>query len=630
MENKIKNSVLDSDFVKKFDVAKINFNQKIKDTLLKEEIDVFRKYNIIDDNNMFNYIYLHKLYNKAINTPIEYQINIISNSPNQLSAFLNKLLNISDEKNIFSDTINIIYETYLDFTEQKNWSKFNLYTYNNKINKDTKCLLLSQKKIIEIYDYIIKNKDYNFYYIITKSYFNFSAYPSVKFIFNKKNNNSVDPIKNSLLEDYITSNELLSSYEKSILEEYFENNPNLYLNDQFCNRENILLYIINLFLIDKENYLSDGNNIINEILPEEVIGYKDIIFNNIIFDINNNILLYDENNNFDNNEIQEEDINNNFDIFEEIYKALRTHYKTEMKYLKNNLMNFNSLINDHMKLTFDEKIICSKNKDIINYLKKGINKLVECEIEDYKTEKQKQLNTFLSTTKQEILTKINSLKTEINNKYLITDSCFNYLYTEISNLTTNYESQIYTFIKEINNLNISIFLQLKKIINEQGIFSLNFDTLIKIKAIERITIQGPIKNIIQIQGTNFKNILASFGISGILGGTASFLAGQAASVIGADIAGGAFGGPIGIGIGVVVGVGSLMGQAGAHYKKNRKIMGSIFDDMEISVVYMVSVVENTLRNEIGKEDEKIEKDLEEVRMFIQILVDRVGKVLSEG
>ena len=325
MENKIKNSVLDSDFVKKFDVAKINFNQKIKDTLLKEEIDVFRKYNIIDDNNMFNYIYLHKLYNRAINTPIEYQINIISNSPNQLSAFLNKLLNISDEKNIFSDTINIIYETYLDFTEEKNWSKFNLYTYNNKINKDTKCLLLSQKKIIEIYDYIIKNKDYNFYYIITKSYFNFSAYPSVKFIFNKKNNNSVDSIKNLLLEDYIASNELLSSYEKSILEEYFENNPNLYLNDQFCNRENILLYIINLFLIDKENYSSDGNNIINEILPEEVIGYKEIIFNNIIFDINNNILLYDENNNFDNNEIQEEDINNNFDIFEEIYKTLRTH-----------------------------------------------------------------------------------------------------------------------------------------------------------------------------------------------------------------------------------------------------------------------------------------------------------------
>ena len=626
----LKNSILDLDFLKKFDIVKINYNQKIKDNFLKEEIDVFRKYNIIDDNNMFNYINLQKLYDKAVNTPIEYEINIISNSPIQLSSFINKLLNNSDNINIFSNSINIIYETYLDFTGEKNWDKFNLYAYNNKINKDTKCLLLNQKKISEIYDYIIKNKEYNFYYIITKSYFNFTAYPSVKFIFHNINNNSVDCIKDQLYDNYISLNELLISYEKVISEEYFENNSNLYLNDQLSNRQNILLNIINLFLFDKENYSNDDNNIIKEILPEEILGYKNIILNNLFFDIINNILLHEVNYNFYNNEIQNDDnINNNFDIFEEIYMTLFTHFKTEMNFLKNSIMNFNSLINDHMKLTIDNKIISSKDKDITNYIKNSINKLIECEIEDYKTEKQKNLTTFLTNSKQEILNKITSLKTEINNKYIITDSYFNYLYTEISTLTKNYESQILNFIKETNNNNINIFYQLKKILNEQGIFSINFDELIKIKAIERTTIHDPIKDIIQTQQNSFQNILTTFGISGIIGGTASLIAGRAASVIGADVAAGAFGGPVGIGIGVVVGVGSLMGQVSLHYKNNRKKVENIFDDIENSGVYLTGVVENILMKDVKSTDESVENDLKEVRMFIDVLVDRVGKILNE-
>ena len=630
MANMLKNSILDLDFLKKFDIVKINYNQKIKDNFLKEEIDVFRKYNIIDDNNMFNYIYLQKLYDKAVNTPIEYEINIISNSPIQLSSFINKLLNNSDNINIFSNSINIIYETYLDFTGEKNWDKFNLYAYNNKINKDTKCLLLNQKKISEIYDYIIKNKEYNFYYIITKSYFNFTAYPSVKFIFHNINNNSADCIKDQLYDNYISLNELLISYEKVISEEYFENNSNLYLNDQLSNRQNILLNIINLFLFDKENYSNDDNNIKKEILPEEILGYKNIILNNLFFDIINNILLHEDNNNFNNNEIQNDDnINNNFDIFEEIYMTLFTHFKTEMNFLKNSIMNFNSLINDHMKLTIDNKIISSKDKDITNYIKNSINKLIECEIEDYKTEKQKNLTTFLTNSKQEILNKITSLKTEINNKYIITDSYFNYLYTEISTLTKNYESQILNFIKETNNNNIHIFYQLKKILNEQGISSINFDELIKIKAIERTTIHDPIKDIIQTQQNSFQNILTTFGISGIIGGTASLIAGRAASVIGADVAAGAFGGPVGIGIGVVVGVGSLMGQVSLHYKNNRKKVENIFDDIENSGVYMTGVVENILMKDVKSTDESVENDLKEVRMFIDVLVDRVGKILNE-
>ena len=53
--------------------------------------------------------------------------------------------------------------------------------------------------------------------------------------------------------------------------------------------------------------------------------------------------------------------------------------------------------------------------------------------------------------------------------------------------------------------------------NEQGIYSLNFDGLIKIIAVERISIQDPIQNLLQKNKNTFAQILASFGISGVVG-----------------------------------------------------------------------------------------------------------------
>ena len=193
-----------------------------------------------------------------------------------------------------------------------------------------------------------------------------------------------------------------------------------------------------------------------------------------------------------------------------------------------------------------------------------------------------------------------------------------------------YEKQALEFLKEIDNLNINVFYDIKRILNNQGIYSINFDGLIKVVAVERISIKDPIKNLIQKHKNSFGRILASFGLSGVLGGGASFLAGRAASVIGADAAAGTFGGPIGIGVGLVVGVGSLIGQAGYHYKNNRKVINSIYEDMNKSVMDAITDVEDSIKKEMDKIKESMEKDILEVKKFVNILIDRIIKILAES
>ena len=84
---------MENKFLKIFDKVKKRFNNTIKDDLFIEEIEAFKKYSIIDDNNMFNYIYTHNIYQLLIENPNEYKINIISKNKEQLSQFKTQLFN---------------------------------------------------------------------------------------------------------------------------------------------------------------------------------------------------------------------------------------------------------------------------------------------------------------------------------------------------------------------------------------------------------------------------------------------------------------------------------------------------------------------------------------------------------
>ena len=182
---------------------------------------------------------------------------------------------------------------------------------------------------------------------------------------------------------------------------------------------------------------------------------------------------------------------------------------------------------------------------------------------------------------------------------------------------------------QIDNLNINIFYSLKKILNEQGIYSINFDGLLKIVAVERITIQDPIQNLLQQHQNTFTQILKSFGLSGIVGGAASFITGRAVTSVGASAAAGTFGGPLGIGVGVVLGVGTLFAQARSHFKGNRGMINNLFEEINNNVRQTISGVEESINKENDKIKESMEKDIKEIKIIIDIIIERVIKLLSE-
>ena len=223
-----------------------------------------------------------------------------------------------------------------------------------------------------------------------------------------------------------------------------------------------------------------------------------------------------------------------------------------------------------------------------------------------------------------------SIKQDIDSRYFITNGVLDHFQTEIINYLSNYQTQILSYMTEIDNLNINIFYSLKKLLNKQGIFSINFDGLIKIISVERIKVQDPIQDLLQEKKNTLKEVLASFGLSGIVGGAASFLAGKATSTIGADAAAGTFGGSVGIGVGVVLGVGTLFVQARNHFKGNREAINSLFEEMNKNISETVNTVEESINKEKEKIIESMEKDIKEINDFIDIIIDRVIKLLSQN
>ena len=616
---------MENKFLKRFDKVKKRFNNKIKDDLFTEEIEAFKKYTIIDDNNMFNYIYTHNIYQLLIENPNEYKINIISKNKDQLSQFKSQLFN-EDDLNLINN--NFSYETYLNFNEKRNNNLYNLYS----CTKDEKKLLLSDKSLKEIKDHIDNNKNEDI--LITTKDFMFNSYPSIKFIFysgDEDEDECINSVKENLEKNYKEENEKMKSIEKEVLNKYFNNKKTLYINDQIYYRSSSLYSTMNIILYDDEEWEKNKKSFIGKIKVNDVKGYKDIIINDIIYNVNKNILYYSD-------EDKENDLfsssssydgENDSNLIDIIHRFTYTHFKNEMNFIKTCLLNFNSLINDHMKITYNVTHLDNSN-DIGEFLKNNIIPLIEKEEESYVSERQKKYEDYTKNSREELTNNMANLKQEIDQKYFITNGSFDYLNDEILKWMLEYEKQALEFLKEIDNLNINVFYDIKRILNNQGIYSINFDGLIKVVAVERISIKDPIKNLIQKHKNSFGRILASFGLSGVLGGGASFLAGRAASVIGADAAAGTFGGPIGIGVGLVVGVGSLIGQAGYHYKNNRKVINSIYEDMNKSVMDAITDVEDSIKKEMDKIKESMEKDILEVKKFVNILIDRIIKILAES
>ena len=245
---------MENKFLKRFDLVKTKFNKKLKDNLFTEEIKAFKKYNIIDENNMFNYIYVHNIYQNLIEKPLEYKINIICKKNEQISQFLNNIFNEQDLN--FEHIMNFSYKTYINFADKNKNNLYNLYLYE----KQEKKIILNNKSINEIIDYLKneenkhENINKNNEIFITSENFKFNSYPSIQFniYFRDKYEDNLVLIKESLEKDYIEKNEKRISLEKDILDKYFNNKNTLYLNDQIYYRNTSLLSTINIFFNNDE------------------------------------------------------------------------------------------------------------------------------------------------------------------------------------------------------------------------------------------------------------------------------------------------------------------------------------------------------------------------------------------
>ena len=617
---------MENKFLTKFDSVKSKFINNLKDDIFKQEIETFTKYNIIDENNMFNYIYMHNYYKKLLDDPFVYKINIISNNNEQIKSLLSLLFKEPIENlNLNKQSI---YQTYINFNDKSQKNLFDSYI----IKDNEKKLLIENKPIKEIFDHI--NVEENSEILITPNDFKFNIYPSIifKFYIDENIEKDIIPIINKNLEkEYIEKNENLKLFEKDILNQYFNNKNTLYLNEQIYHRTTSILSALNIFLYNKDEWEKNKESIINNIKYKKDEKLKDILINNIICNFNENKLYYidkeKEKDLFNSNTSYDDE--NNYNLNDNIYKIIYNHFKNEMNFAKTYLINYNSLINDHLKITFNKTDPLKSNDDIINFFKNNIKSSIETEVENYNKERESIFQDIISIPKNTLLENLSNIKQEIDSKYFITNNTFEYLHSEINNYLSNFQSEILSYITQLDNLNINIFYNLKKILNEQGIYSLNFDGLIKIIAVERISIQDPIQNLLQNNKNTFAQILASFGISGVVGGASSFITGRALTTVGASATAGTFGGPIGIGVGVVLGVGTLFAQARSHFKGNRGHINNLLEEINNNIRKTVDNVEESINKEMEKIRDTMEKDINEIKKVMDIIVDRAIKLLSE-
>ena len=616
-------------FLSRFDLVKSKFKKNLKDNIFKQEIEKFTKYNIIDENNMFNYIYIHNYYENLIEKPFEYKVNIISKSNEQLLSFFSKLFNEPDIKYDFSKKFK--FKTYIYFNDKNQKKLYDLYI----VKDEEKIKIISDKSFKEILDFIIdeKNKDkfeLHNEIIITVSEFIFHSYPSTTFNFYTGENLETDMIpliQNNLEKEYKEKNNDLILMEKDILNKYFNNKNSLYLNEQIHHRATSILTTLNIFFFSDVEWEKNKTSLLDKIKIEKKEKYKDILINNIICNFDKNKLYFidkeREKDLFNSNNISEDE--NNFNVIGNIYKMIFTHFKNEMSFAKTFLYNYNSLINDHMKITFSKNENLISNENMIDILKESIKNKIKQAEDGYKLKRNQLFQNVLNLPKESLLNNITNLKQEIDSKYFITNNYLDYFQTKMINYLSNYQSEILSFMKEIDNLNINIFYTLKKILNEKGIFCLNFDGLIEIIAVETIKVQDPIQNILQEKKNTFVQILKSFGLSGIAGGAASLITGRVTSSAASSV----FGGSIGIGVGVVVGVGTFAVQARSHFKGNRDLINTLYEEMNKNISETLDTVEEYINEQKEKINESMEKDIQEINAIIDIIIDRVIKLFSE-
>ena len=600
---------------------KHEFEMKYKNEDLKNEVDFLISHRFIDKKSLFNYIFIYQYYENLINNPIIYQINVVLND-DQIKENLMKVIGVDLDLSNIENKI-IIEINCIIFNEQTGIFKFDLFQINEE-NGDKRQILgdVNKKEIEE------KLKEKNkkiIYYIKIKFEEENSSVPICQFNIYKRNKINIEKNKEKYLNLKEKENEKFKSHISNICNEFFNKNEldlDSYFTRYIYNRKTILQNIINLLITSEIN--DSDIQILSSFNPEskkissDNTTYKEIILKNYI------ICQKKENQNL-NNIIKDYDILPfEIGISQTIYKRILKHFKSEIKFFKNSLNHYNSLINDSISLSTESNFIISE-PEMITYHKGSINNLIQSEIEEYNSKILNLYNEFKSNKKTLIDDEEEKILQRINSIYFTTNSDFKTLIDSYTSILLSLKKSSEQFFQNLQLSNQELFSNLNKILQETGIHSQNFNSFLSKLNTNSLNIENNIQNLIDSKTTEYNKLAVQLGISGTLGLATSglvFTASRAATAIGSDALAGSLGGPVGTVAGIFIGTFTFLGQTYYSFKKNKDDILKLEVDLRNATNVCYEVFKDNAKD--GFEENKFifEKDLKEVKRFIDILVKR--------
>ena len=598
------------------------FEIKYKNDFLKEEVDFLISHRYIDKKSLFNYIFIYNYYSSLMYQKIVYQINIIINEVNLKSILKNIIefdldLTYVEEKIIFEiNSINLI-----DKTEN---FKFDLYHFNEESGNKNKILGNANKKEVENE---LKQNNKNIIYYIKIIYedeiknvpfFQFHIY-KIKSINIEKNKEKY----NNLLEK---ANDNFKSNISKTSEKFFnkkEMEKDSYFTKYIYNRKTILQKIINILITSEFNdnqkqiFSSFNPQIINKI--NEIT--KDIILKNY------SILEKTQNQNLTKTTTKKDFfdiINSDTNINQLIYRKISKHLKSEIKFFKNTLIHYNTLINDSISLSTESTFIISE-PGMITFHTGSIENLINSEIEEYKDKTFQLYDKFKSNKTKLIDEEEEKILQKISNKYFITNNDFKDLIDSYTQILLNLKQSSEDFFQNLKLENQNLFSNLNKTLQETGIHSTNFQSYISNLHTKTINVENNIQNLIDSKTSEYNKLAVQLGISGTLGLATSglvFTASRAATAIGSDAIAGSLGGPVGTVAGIFIGTFTFLGQSYYSFRKSKDDILKLEIDLRNATNVCFEVFKDNAK--VGYEENKfvVEKDLVEVRKFIDILLRR--------
>ena len=619
---------LKQDILKYFNSLRHEFDIKIFNKYLENEIIFFKKNRLIDNNTMFNYLYIYNYYKDLIYNYKEFNIFFFYDKNDNLENYnelIEKIMGINlNLKNIYSQ---IIFEQFFD-KNSNNLNNIYYILYESEYNSFKKInnILLETKDILDIKKYLEQNNN-NKSYII--SLFNSNnkineedIFLKINYIFINTlnwNNSDYKSFKIYLNEQYLSINENYLKIFNSYIDKIFENKLNFssdgYFSRYINNRKNTLLKNLNVFISENEKKFITNDFLYDNLNKDNNVFYKNINFKNCFF-INSN-------NNINNNK----NPNNNLEILNDLsieifISKIFKYLKNEINFYKNNLLNFFTLTNDNLNLSTNSDFNIP-SPDFIFYYENSFQNLIKSKKENYVEKKFNLKLEFHKNIENYTNEELKKIKSIFDNKYLIKEKDHNNLIDHFKNLYFEIKDKTNIYLKEIESLNLELFTDFNKILSSHGISCKNFNDFI-ININNNVSMSQNIDTLKNDENNleEFKNFLKMTGVSGVLGIAGGFVFNRVITTVGSEIAGGMVGGPPGMIVGGVIGIGSLFGQSIYHFKNNRKKIDKLFEDLKKSSIMIMEFTRKNAENLVRNNEQNIKEKIEDVEEFMKILVNR--------